>query len=109
MNAEEPVFRAPWEAQSFAIVTALCEAGFFTRGEWAEALAQEIRRAQAAGDPGTGETYYRHWQGALERIVAEKGLADREALVRYRDAWERAAHRTPHGSPITLQPEDFDE
>ena len=36
----------------------------------------EIKRAQAAGDPDTGETYYRHWLNALERLVAEKGVAD---------------------------------
>jgi hypothetical protein len=28
-------------------------------------------------------------------------------LARYRDAWDRAADRTPHGAPIVLQPEDF--
>jgi len=43
----------------------------------------------------------------IERIVAEKGVTDTAALARYRDAWDRAAERTPHGAPITLQPEDF--
>jgi hypothetical protein len=28
-------------------------------------------------------------------------------LARYRDAWDRAAERTPHGMPIALKPEDF--
>jgi nitrile hydratase accessory protein len=107
MNAESPVFRAPWEAQSFAMVRVLFERGCFTWPEWSAILAQEISRAQAAGDPDSGETYYRHWQAALERIVAEKGLAEPASLARYRDAWERAAARTPHGSPIALLPEDF--
>ena len=102
-----PVFREPWEAQSFAMVLALFERGVFTWSEWAATLAAEIARAQAAGDPDTGATYYRHWQNALERIVAVKGLTDAQALARYHDAWERAAGRTPHGSPIALQPEDF--
>ena len=70
-------------------------------------VADAIRRAQAAGDPDTGETYYRHWLAALERIVAEKGATDAPTLARYRDAWDRAADRTPHGTPIELQPEDF--
>jgi hypothetical protein len=70
-------------------------------------LAQEIKRAQAAGDPDTGETYYRHWLNALERIVAAKGVADSKMLARYRNAWDRAAERTPHGAPIALRPEDF--
>jgi hypothetical protein len=28
-------------------------------------------------------------------------------LHRYRDAWDHAADRTPHGTPIELRPEDF--
>ena len=83
-----PVFREPWEAQAFAMALGLHERGLFTWNEWAEALAGEIRRAQAAGDPDTGETYYRHWLATLERLVAEKGVASSEALHRYRDAWE---------------------
>jgi hypothetical protein len=67
----------------------------------------KIKRAQAAGDPDTGETYYRHWLNALERIVAEKGVTDPPTLARYRDAWDRVADRTPHGTPIELRPEDF--
>ena len=70
-------------------------------------LGEEIKRAQAAGDPDTGETYYRHWLAALERIVAEKGVADAQMLDRYREAWEHAAERTPHGTPIVLAPDDF--
>ncbi len=102
-----PVFREPWEAQAFAMALALHERGLFTWPEWAATLADEIKRAQAAGDPDTGETYYRHWLNALERIVAAKGLADAQMLARYRDAWDRAAERTPHGTPIALKPEDF--
>jgi len=102
-----PVFRAPWEAQAFAMALALNARGVFTWSEWAATLGAEIRRAQAAGDPDTGTTYYRHWLAALERLIAEKGLANGATLARYRDAWSRAAERTPHGTPIMLAPEDF--
>src|SRR5437899_4090639 len=85
-DAEGPVFREPWEAQAFAMALALYDRGLFTWPEWAATLADEIKRAQAAGDPDTGESYYRHWLAALERIVAEKGVATRDALHRYRDA-----------------------
>jgi len=102
-----PVFREPWEAQAFSMALALHQRGVFTWPEWAAALAQEIKRAQAEGDPDTGETYYRHWLATLERLVAEKGIASRQALARYRDAWDRAADRTPHGTPIELRPDDF--
>ena len=87
-DAQGPVFREPWEAQ-------------------AATLGDEIKRAQAAGDPDTGETYYRHWLNALERMVAAKGLADMQMLARYRHAWHHAAGRTAHGTPIELRPDDF--
>jgi len=106
-NAEGPMFREPWEAQAFAIAFALHERGLFTWPEWAATLGEEIKRAQAAGDPDTGETYYRHWLNTLERLVASKGVTDSAMLARYRDAWEHAAERTPHGTPIELTPEDF--
>ena len=102
-----PVFREPWEAQAFAMAVRLHERGLFTWPEWAATLAEGIKRAQAEGDPDTGETYYRHWLRALERLVATKGVASPEMLHRYRDAWDRAADRTPHGLPIVLRPEDF--
>ncbi|GLR91929.1 nitrile hydratase accessory protein [Bradyrhizobium iriomotense] len=102
-----PVFRAPWEAQAFAMALTLHERGVFTWTEWAAALAEEIKRAQAAGDPDTGETYYLHWLATLESLVATKGVTSTETLHRYRDAWDHAADRTPHGQPIVLQAEDF--
>jgi nitrile hydratase accessory protein len=106
-DRDGPVFRAPWEAQAFALALALHKAGLFTWPEWAAALGAEIKRAQAAGDPDRGDTYYRHWLAALERLVAEKGVADAGTLARYRDAWDHAADRTPHGQPIALRAEDF--
>jgi nitrile hydratase accessory protein len=104
---EDPVFREPWEAEAFALAVSLKERGLFTWTEWAATLGDEIKKAQAAGDPDTGETYYRHWLAALERIVAEKGVVERDVLARTRDAWERACARTPHGTPIALRDDDF--
>lgn len=106
-NEGGPVFREPWEAQAFAMTIQLYQRGLFTWPEWAATLAAEISRAQAAGDPDTGDTYYQHWLAALERLVAEKGITDRASLARYHDAWDHAADRTPHGMPIELRAEDF--
>jgi nitrile hydratase accessory protein len=106
-DADGPVFREPWEAQAFALAVALHARGLFTWTEWAATLATEIKRAQAAGDPDSGDTYYAHWLAALEKLVAEKGVATHDTLHRYRDAWDRACDRTPHGQPIELQPQDF--
>jgi nitrile hydratase accessory protein len=106
-DAEGPVFREPWEAQAFAMALALHERGLFTWPEGAATLGDEIKRAQAAGDPDTGETYYHHWLRTLERLVAEKGVTSAQMLARYHDAWDRAAGRTPHGEPIELKPQDL--
>jgi nitrile hydratase accessory protein len=71
-----PGFKEPWEAQAFALVAALHEGGHFTWAEWVEVLSAEIRQAQAGGDPDRGDTYYRHWLAALEKIVLAKRLID---------------------------------
>jgi nitrile hydratase accessory protein len=102
-----PMFRAPWEAQAFAMALTLHDRGVFTWPEWAAALADQIKRAQAAGDPDTGETYYLHWLATLEHLVAAKGVTTPDTLRRYRNAWDHAADRTPHGKPIELMPADF--
>ena len=106
-NAEGPVFGAPWEAEAFALAVSLHERGLFTWTEWAATLGDEIKKAQAAGDPDSGDTYYHHWLATLERIVAAKGVADAATLTRTKQAWSRACARTPHGVPIELRAEDF--
>jgi nitrile hydratase accessory protein len=108
-DSEGPVFREPWEAQAFAMALMLHKRGVFTWPEWAATLAAEIKRAQAAGDPDTGETYYRHWLAALETLVTRKGIANDDIMHRYRHAWEHACLRTPHGQPIELAAEDFEQ
>jgi len=106
-DEQGPVFREPWEAEAFAMAVALQQRGLFTWSEWAATLGDEIKRAQAAGDPDTGETYYRHWLATLERLVVEKGVASGKTLAHCREAWNRAAVRTPHGQSIELTPDDL--
>src|ERR1700739_3671876 len=79
-NSEGPVFSEPWEAQAFALALSLNERGLFTWKEWAATVGEESKKAQAAGDPDLGDTYYHHWLATLERIVAEKGLSDTVTL-----------------------------
>ncbi|PTM54963.1 nitrile hydratase accessory protein [Phreatobacter oligotrophus] len=101
-DAEGPVFREPWEAHAFALAVTLHQKGLFTWPEWAEALSAEITRAQADGDPDTGETYYRHWLKALEGLVIRRGVATPAAIEATTEAWHAAAAATPHGQPIVL-------
>ena len=105
-DADGPVFSAPWQAQAFAMTLALHERGLFSWTEWAQALSQAIARAQAAGDPDLGDTYYRHWLDALETLLLAKGLAHADTLHALEHAWEDAAERTPHGQTIELRPEE---
>jgi len=100
---DAPTFREPWEAEAFALAVKLHEQGAFTWNEWAETLAEEIRQAQARGDPDLGDTYYRHWLAALERLVTAKGLLTEAEIDRRHHAWDRAVRATPHGHPIELK------
>jgi nitrile hydratase accessory protein len=103
----EPVFAEPWQAQAFAMALELHQRGLFSWPEWAEALSRQIIAAQATGDADLGDTYYSHWLAALEALVTAKGASSADELARYRNAWDHAADRTPHGQPIELRPEDF--
>jgi nitrile hydratase accessory protein len=100
---EDPVFKAPWEAQAFAMTLALHEKGAFTWKEWAQTLAAVIAEVRDRGEPDTGEDYYRHWLAALERITERKGLVTHALLEQRQHEWEEAAHHTPHGQPIELK------
>src|SRR5579862_9018281 len=60
-RSEEPRhFDEPWQAEVLALSAALQQAGRFSAAEWAAALGAAIARAQAAGDPDDGSTYYAH-------------------------------------------------
>jgi len=98
-DREGPVFQAPWEAQAFALVLSLYDKGLFTWPEWAAALATQIGRAQAAGDPDRGDTYYRHWLNALEQMVTAKNLTTPDVLARYHKAGMRRPNEPRTGYP----------
>ena len=97
-----PVFAEPWQAQAFALAVRLSEQGHFTWKEWAAALAAELKAASDRGEPDDGTHYYEHWLAALERLVTEKNLTDRKALLDRKQAWTDAYLHTPHGKPVEL-------
>ena len=97
-----PVFKAPWEAQAFAITVSLHAHGVFTWREWADALAAELAAATARGEPDDGTRYYEHWLAALEKLLAGKNLIPGQELERRVDEWDAAARTTPHGKPVEL-------
>jgi nitrile hydratase accessory protein len=94
-----PVFPAPWAATAFAMTVALNERGLFTWPDWAERLGAAI----AARGPSAGpEDYWLCWLSALETTIASIDPGSDGDLERLREAWQRAAHETPHGEPIEL-------
>ena len=99
-----PVFAAPWEASAFALAVRLSGEGHFTWDEWTATLSEEIRAAQREGDPDLGDTYYKHWLRALERLCRARGLVSKEEASDRKDAWHRAYLDTPHGKPVELAP-----
>ncbi|WP_119168769.1 nitrile hydratase accessory protein [Algihabitans albus] len=68
-------FEEPWQARVFALAHHLVARDIFTWPEHADALSAAIRRAQAAGDPDRGDTYWQHYLAALEDLVQRKRLA----------------------------------
>src|SRR5258707_12722546 len=97
-----PVFKAPWEAQAFAMTVSLHARGVFTWREWADALAAELAGAASRGEPDDGRRYYEHWLAALAKLVAPEKLIPGQELERRVDEWDAAARSTPHGKPIEL-------
>jgi nitrile hydratase accessory protein len=98
--ADAPVFAEPWQAEAFAMVVALHGRGLFSWTEWAEALSREVKKPGAAAD---GSDYYDCWLRALEALLAAKGVVATPDVDRLSEAWQRAAHATPHGKPILLE------
>lgn len=91
-NADaEIVFSNPWEAKAFSLVVHLYQRGHFSWVEWAERLAEEIRRA---GPHDDGSDYYLHWLAAAEKILSEKALCDSDELNARKQALE-----TQQGGP----------
>jgi len=99
----EVPFQEPWQAQALATALSLQDAGIITAAEWSEALGAAIRRAQDAGDPDRGDTYYLHVVDALETLLGEKRVLPGDEIAARKAAWEDAYNTTPHGDPVELK------
>jgi nitrile hydratase accessory protein len=102
LDDEGPVFAEPWQAQAFALAVELHARGAFTWSEWAAALSQELKAADARGEPDDGTHYYERWLAALERLIDDQGLVSPPERAARKTAWAEAYARTPHGRPVEL-------
>ncbi len=101
-HGDEPVFAAPWQAQLFAMTTALNEAGHFAWSEWAEQFGAELARTPQATGQCVSDHYFGCWLVAFESFVEQRGLAAAGQLSELQRRWDAAARATPHGEPIVL-------
>ena len=94
----EVLFDAPWQGRVFGMARALADAGLYSWDEFRDALIAAIgewdRSAAASAESAEAEyEYYDHFQIALERLLASKGVVTQNII----DAeTERLAAR-PHG------------
>lgn len=96
-NADGPVFAEPWQAQIFAAVVGLTEAGKISVKEWADRLGAALKEAEARGETDTGRRYYDHWLTALEQLVVEKRLTDWDELAHEGEAIREDDHHRREG------------
>lgn len=71
-------FDEPWQARVFAMTQALLETTGLDRDEFRSRLVTSI-----ADDPQ--RPYWESWLEALERLVAQRGLAGTEEFARARE------------------------
>lgn len=69
----ELVFAEPWESRAFAMAVALHEAGRFAWSTFQAALVARIGAWQEGHPDGGRWSYYEHWLGALEDVLASGG------------------------------------
>ena len=91
---------------ALALAESLVKAGHFTAQDWAQTLGAALAAAEARGAADTLETYYRAVVEALEGLSTQQAGITRQDMDQRRAAWEAAYHRTPHGQPVVLAPDD---
>ena len=74
-----PVFKAPWEAKVFAIVSQLAADQAYSWAEWTDQLADEISAANNLETADSG-SYYEQWVYACEKLLTIKGVLSSQAI-----------------------------
>jgi nitrile hydratase accessory protein len=95
----ELVFTAPWESRAFGMAVSLHDAGAFAWPVFQAALIARIGAWEARHPDGEGRSYYEHWLGALEDVLAAAGtVSEGEVAERARELEQREpGHDHPDG------------
>lgn len=101
----EQVFNAPWQARAFALTVQLNDTGLLPWSTWTEVFSRQLARVQVpdrsrSGPAGDG--YYRAWLLALQDVLQSLGFVTSDEVESVTEAWQAAAHVTPHGQPVEL-------
>lgn len=96
------VFEQPWQAQAFALIVHLHQAGFFPWSDWVQTFSEVIARSPARQDESINDAYYRQWTTAMEQLVAQLGFTEVASITHRADEWRQAYLNTPHGEPVAL-------
>ncbi len=88
----ELVFAEPWESRAFGMAVSLHDSGAFGWPVFQAALIARIAAWESGHPAGESWSYYQHWLGALEDVLAADGtvVAD-EVAARAREL----GHREP--------------
>ena len=98
----EPAFDEPWQAQAMAMANMLMRSNIVSSAQWADALAQELLKAESSGERDDTEAYFAAVISALEHILIDGKNVSRPELDRRRHEWEHAYMDAPHGQPVLL-------
>ncbi len=88
------MFAAPWEGRAFGLVVSLYEAGAFEWGRFQAALIARIGAWERTHAEGAAWSYYEHWLGALEDLLAADGTIAGPEITRPGRAAGRPAGRS---------------
>jgi len=76
----ELVFAAPWESRLFGLTMSLHEAGRFEWEEFRQLLMAEIGAWEEQHGVEAEYSYWERWRGALEKLLASRGLCSASEL-----------------------------
>ena len=94
-------FKKPWHGQVFAITVSLSEKKLFDWKEFSHELSNQIKSAKTENQSG-GDDYFCSWIKALENIIINKKIVNRDNLTKTKKKWKEAFLTTPHGMPVKI-------
>jgi nitrile hydratase accessory protein len=77
----ELVFAEPWESRAFGMAVTLHDSGAFAWPTFQAALIARIAAWESGHPEGECWSYYQHWLGALEDVLAGDGTVQAEEIV----------------------------